>query len=88
VTRDTDGVPAPILQEAFRLSRPQADAVAWGQAESQNGVAIVGLESVTAGDASSDDADFVTRLAQRLQAQIAIQGLNQTLEEEADVERH
>ena len=88
VTRDADGVPAPILQEAFRLSRPQADAVAWGQAESQNGVAIVGVESVTAGDASSDDADFVTRLAQRLQAQIAIQGLNQTLEEEADVERH
>lgn len=88
VTRDADGVPAPILQEAFRLSRPQADAVAWGQAESQNGVAIVGVESVTAGDASSDDADFVTRLAQRLQAQIAIQGLSQTLEEEADVERH
>ncbi|WP_322529464.1 SurA N-terminal domain-containing protein [Salinicola sp. LHM] len=88
VTRDADSVPAPILQEAFRLSRPQADAVTWGQTESQNGVAIVGLESVTAGDASSDDADFVTRLAQRLQAQIAIQGLSQTLEEEADVERH
>ncbi|MDF3917270.1 SurA N-terminal domain-containing protein [Salinicola salarius] len=88
VTRDADSVPAPILQEAFRLSRPQADAVTWGQTESQNGVAIVGLESVTAGDTSSDDADFVTRLAQRLQAQIAIQGLSQTLEEEADVERH
>lgn len=88
VTRDADSVPAPILQEAFRLSRPQADAVTWGQTESQSGVAIVGVESVTAGDASSDDADFVTRLAQRLQAQIAIQGLSQTLEEEADVERH
>ncbi|WP_087718833.1 SurA N-terminal domain-containing protein [Salinicola salarius] len=88
VTRDADSVPAPILQEAFRLSRPQAGAVTWGQTESQSGVAIVGVEAVTAGDASSDDADFVTRLAQRLQAQIAIQGLNQTLEEEADVERH
>lgn len=88
VTRDADSVPASILQEAFRLSRPQADTVTWGQTESQNGVAIVGLESVTAGDTSSDDADFVTRLAQRLQAQIAIQGLTQTLEEEADVERH
>lgn len=88
VTRDADSVPAPILQEAFRLSRPQVDAVTWGQTESQNGVAIVGLESVTAGDTSSDDADFVTRLAQRLQAQIAIQGLSQALEEEADVERH
>jgi peptidyl-prolyl cis-trans isomerase D len=88
VTRDADSVPAPILQEAFRLSRPQADTVTWGQTESQNGVAIVGLESVTAGDTSSDDADFVTRLAQRLQAQIAIQGLTQTLEEEANVERH
>lgn len=88
VTRDADSVPAPILQEAFRLSRPQAGAVTWGQTESQSGVAIVGVEAVTAGDASSDDADFVTRLAQRLQAQIAIQGLTQTLEEEADVERH
>ncbi|WP_110633056.1 SurA N-terminal domain-containing protein [Salinicola salarius] len=88
VTRDADSVPASILQEAFRLSRPQADTVTWGQTERQNGVAIVGLESVTAGDTSSDDADFVTRLAQRLQAQIAIQGLTQTLEEEADVERH
>lgn len=88
VTRDADSVPAPILQEAFRLSRPQAGAVTWGQTEGQSGVAIVGVEAVTAGDASSDDADFVTRLAQRLQAQIAIQGLSQTLEEEADVERH
>ncbi|MGM8848885.1 SurA N-terminal domain-containing protein [Salinicola halophyticus] len=88
VTRDADSVPDAIRQQAFRLPHPQADSVVWGQVDSQNGVAIVGVESVQAGDTSADDADFSTRLAQRLQAQIVIQGLSQTLEDDADIERN
>ncbi|WP_110656246.1 SurA N-terminal domain-containing protein [Salinicola halimionae] len=88
VTRDADSVPEAIRQEAFRLPHPQADNMVWGQVDSQNGVAIVGVELVQAGDASADDADFATRLAQRLQAQIVIQGLSQTLQDEADIERN
>jgi len=88
VTRDDDKIPDAIRQEAFRLPHPQSDTVSWGQVDSQNGVAIVGLESVKAGDVSADDADFATRMAQRLQAQIAIQGLSQTLQDDADIERN
>ncbi|WP_110641662.1 SurA N-terminal domain-containing protein [Salinicola sp. CPA57] len=88
VGRDADGVPEAIRQEAFRLPHPQQNQVSWGQTDSQNGVAVVGLESVSSGEASADDADFVTRLAQRVQAQIAIQGLSQTLQDEADIERN
>lgn len=87
-TRDADNVPDAILQEAFRLPHPQDGKTVWGQADSQNGVAIVGVESVQSGDADSDDADFATRLAQRLQAQIVIQGLTQTLQDEAEIERN
>jgi peptidyl-prolyl cis-trans isomerase D len=88
VTRDADNVPDAIRQLAFSLPHPQADSVVWGQVDSQNGVAIVGVESVQAGDTSADDADFSTRLAQRLQAQIVIQGLSQTLQDDADIERN
>lgn len=87
-TRDADGVPDAILQEAFRLPHPQDGETVWGHVDSQNGVAIVGVESVQSGDADSDDADFATRLAQRLQAQIVIQGLTQTLQDEAEIERN
>ncbi|WP_110599353.1 SurA N-terminal domain-containing protein [Salinicola lusitanus] len=88
VTRDADGLPEAVLQEAFRLPHPEDGKTVWGHADSQDGVAIVGVESVQPGDADSGDADFATRLAQRLQAQIVIQGLTQTLQDEADIERN
>lgn len=88
VTRDADSVPDAVRQEAFRLPHPEENQTSWGETDSQNGVALVGVQSVNVGDASSDDADFATRLAQRLQAQIVIQGLSQTLQDEADIERN
>lgn len=88
VTRDADDVPDAIRQEAFRLPHPEESQISWGETDSQGGVAVIGLQAVNAGDASDDDADFATRLAQRLQAQIAIQGLSQTLQNEADIERN
>jgi len=88
VSRDADSVPDVIRQEAFRLPRPEENQTSWGETDNQNGVALVGVQSVTTGQASDDDADFSTRLAQRLQAQIVIQGLSQTLQDEADIERN
>ncbi|GHB10378.1 SurA N-terminal domain-containing protein [Salinicola rhizosphaerae] len=83
-----DSLPDAVLQEAFRLPHPQGDAVQWGQATTDEGVALIGLESVQTGKAESDDADFSTRLAQRVQAQGIIQGLSNTLQDEAKVERN
>lgn len=89
VSRDGgDDLPQPIVQEAFRLPHPDDGEVSWGRAELTNGIALIGLESVEAGSTDEENADFVTRLAQRLRAQNAIQGLVNTLQDEADIERH
>lgn len=89
VTRHgNDELPDAVVQEAFRLPHPQGGTVSWGQAPVDDGIAVIGLESVQAGDAQADDADFSTRLARRLQAQNAIQGLSDMLEEDADIERN
>ncbi|MCG7598678.1 SurA N-terminal domain-containing protein [Halomonas sp. McH1-25] len=82
-------VPQPILQQAFRLPRPEGSDPVYGQAVTPQGVALIALTDVEAGDVSADgqiDA-FVVQMAERLRAQAAIQGLLETLRENADIER-
>lgn len=90
ISRQQQGVdvPEPILSQAFRLPRPQGDAV-YGQATTDSGVALIALTEVTAGDVEADsqvDA-FVVQLAERLRAQAAVQGLLGELRAEAQIER-
>lgn len=82
-------VPQPILQQAFRLPRPEGSDPVYGQAVIPQGVALIALTDVEAGDVSAGgqiDA-FVVQMAERLRAQAAIQGLLETLRENADIER-
>ncbi|SDK90889.1 peptidyl-prolyl cis-trans isomerase D [Modicisalibacter muralis] len=87
--QESNDVPEPIMREAFRLPKPEQDDVVYGRATTEQGVALIALNEVSAGKASSDgqtDA-FVVQLAQRLRAQAAIQGLLDDLREEAEIER-
>ena len=82
-------VPEPIMREAFRLPKPQAEGVVYGRATTEQGVALIALNAVNAGEVASDgqvDA-FVVQLAQRLRVQAAIQGLLDDLRAEAEIER-
>ncbi|MDW5375292.1 SurA N-terminal domain-containing protein [Halomonas sp. HP20-15] len=85
-----DSVPDAVVAQAFRLPRPPASQDAtYGKADTQQGVALIALDSVSAGEVSKDDpTDIDAMMAERLRIQAAIQGLLQSLREEAEIERH
>ncbi|WP_110677519.1 SurA N-terminal domain-containing protein [Salinicola sp. RZ23] len=88
VTRDdADGVPQPVLEAAFRLPRPAADGATYTSTELPDAVAVVALDKVAAGKPDAQSADFTRRLAQRIKAQNAIQGLSESLQSEAEIEK-
>ncbi|SOC58084.1 peptidyl-prolyl cis-trans isomerase D [Chromohalobacter canadensis] len=84
-TRDGNGAPDGVLSQAFRLPHPEQGS-SFGQAPTDEGIAVIELTDVRDGD--TGDAGESTQMTQRLRAQAAIQGLTETLREEADIERH
>ncbi|WP_110665530.1 SurA N-terminal domain-containing protein [Salinicola halophilus] len=85
-TRDDVSAPSAVVTEAFRLRRPDSDSVSWGRVPMDGRIALIGLQSVSAGEADDGDA-FPTQLASRLRSQNALQALDQTLQDEAEIER-
>ncbi len=85
-----DSVPEAVVTQAFRLPRPSSSQQAmYGKADTQQGVALIALDSVNAGEVPKDDSSNAGALmAERLRAQAAIQGLLQSLRDEAEIERH
>lgn len=82
-------VPQPILQQAFRLPRPEGNQPVYGQAATSQGVALIALTRVEAGDTATEgqvDA-FIVQMAERLRAQAAVQGLLENLRDSAEIER-
>ncbi|GAB2797954.1 SurA N-terminal domain-containing protein [Halomonas shantousis] len=80
-------VPQAVLAEAFRLPHPQDDPT-YGTTQMSDGVAVVALTAVNEGSSNEEINGFVVQLAERLRAQTAIQGLNATLRQDAEIERH
>lgn len=87
-TREEVNAPEAVVQEAFQLIRPEPGETTWGQASMERSVALLGVESVADGDPEAQEADFQARLVSRLRAQNVLQGLDQTLQERADIERN
>lgn len=94
VTRHASGdsqVPKPVLEQAFRLPQPANGKPVFGRANTDKGVALIALDRVSPGDASSKDASgdgqFVVQLADRLRAQAAVQGLLESLRSDAEIDR-
>jgi len=84
-TRNGDSAPDAVLRQAFRLPHP-AQGSSFGQTPTDDGVAVIELTRVQAGDTEGTEGS--AQMAQRLRAQAAIQGLIETLREEADIKRH
>ena len=86
-TREQDNVPQNVLQEAFRLPRPQEGETVFGYASDAEEVAVIALDRVESGEPDEQVETFVARMTEQLRAQAAVQGLLVHLREHADIDR-
>lgn len=77
----------PVIEAAFRLPHPSEGETVYGRAGDGQRVVLIGLESVTAGEANTQIESFVARMAQQLRSQAAVNGLLDHLREQAEIER-
>lgn len=88
VSRQADTtVPQSIVQEAFRMPRPDEGESVYRAVELPQGVAVVALDSVTDGEIDEQMETFVSQMAEQLRAQSILQGLVDDLRSDADIER-
>ncbi|MGO3156836.1 MAG: SurA N-terminal domain-containing protein [Halomonadaceae bacterium] len=88
ISRQADStVPQLIVQEAFRMSRPEEGESVYRAVELPQGVALVALHSVTDGEVNEEMETFVSQMAEQLRAQSVLQGLIDDLHSSADIER-
>ncbi|MGQ7263708.1 SurA N-terminal domain-containing protein [Vreelandella sp. V005] len=88
VSRQADTtVPQVIVQEAFRMPRPEDDGSVYRAVELPEGVAVVALDSVSEGEVDEQMETFVSQMAEQLRAQSVLQGLVDDLRSDADIER-
>lgn len=88
VSRQADTtVPQTIVQEAFRMPRPEEGGSVYRAVELPQGVAVVALDSVTDGEVDEQMETFVSQMAEQLRAQSVLQGLVADLRSDADIER-
>ncbi len=88
VSRQADTtVPQLIVQEAFRMARPEEGESVYRTVELPQGVAVVALDSVSVGEVDEQMETFVAQMAEQLRAQSVLQGLIDDLRSDADIER-
>lgn len=88
VSRQADTtVPQLIVQEAFRMPRPDDNGSVYRAVELPQGVAVVALDSVSDGEIDEQMETFVSQMAEQLRAQSVLQGLVDDLRIDADIER-
>jgi peptidyl-prolyl cis-trans isomerase D len=88
VSRQADTtVPQLIVQEAFRMPRPDDNGSVYRAVELPQGVAVVALDSVSDGEIDEQMETFVSQMAEQLRAQSVLQGLVDDLRSDADIER-
>ena len=88
VSRQADStVPQLIVQEAFRIARPEEGESVYRTVELPQGVAVVALDSVSVGEVDEQMETFVAQMAEQLRAQSVLQGLIDDLRSDADIER-
>ncbi|MCD1588357.1 SurA N-terminal domain-containing protein [Halomonas sp. IOP_14] len=88
VSRQADStVPQLIVQEAFRMARPEEGESVYRTVELPQGVAVVALDSVSVGEVDEQMETFVAQMAEQLRAQSVLQGLIDDLRSDADIER-
>ncbi|MEO1871927.1 MAG: peptidyl-prolyl cis-trans isomerase, partial [Cobetia sp.] len=80
-------LPQSLVKQAFTLAHPQDGQPVYGKASLSGGIALIALTEI--GEAEPGEMDqFLSRLATRLRAQAAVTGLQESLRERAEIERH
>ena len=88
VSRQADTtVPQTIVQEAFRMPRPDEGESVYRAVELPQGVAVVAVDSVTDGEIDEQMETFVSQMAEQLRAQSVLQGLIDDLRSDAEIEQ-
>lgn len=88
VSRQSDTtVPQLLVQEVFRMPRPEEGESVYRAVELPQGVALVALDSVTDGEVNEQMEAFVSQMAEQLRAQSVLQGLIDDLRSDADIKR-
>ncbi|MGA4495036.1 SurA N-terminal domain-containing protein [Vreelandella venusta] len=88
ISRQSDGVlPLAVVQQVFRMPRPQEGDSVYRSVSLPEGVAVVALDSVSVGEVDEQLTSFVTQMAEQLRAQSIIQGLVDDLRSDAKIER-
>ncbi len=80
-------VSSAVRQAAFRLPAPEGERPVYGHAVDGGRVVLIALNRVEEGEVDAETEQFVARMAERLRAQAAIQGLIDHLRETADIQR-
>ncbi|WP_280545738.1 MULTISPECIES: SurA N-terminal domain-containing protein [unclassified Halomonas] len=76
-----------LIEAAFRLPHPEGDSPVYGHVVDGQRVVLITLDEVQPGEPNQQIESFVARMAERLRAQAAIQGLLDDLREEAEIKR-
>ncbi|AVI63570.1 SurA N-terminal domain-containing protein [Halomonas sp. GFAJ-1] len=88
VSRQSDTtLPQALVQEVFRMPRPQEGQSIFRAIALPQGVAVVALDSVSTGEVDEQITSFVAQMAEQLRSQSVIQGLIDDLRSNADIER-
>ncbi len=88
VSRQSDTtLPQVLVQEVFRMPRPEEGDSVYRSVTIPQGVAVVALDSVSVGEGDEQMTSFVAQMAEQLRAQAVIQGLMDDLLSDADIER-
>ncbi|WFE71790.1 SurA N-terminal domain-containing protein [Halomonas sp. M1] len=88
VSRQSDTtLPQALVQEVFRMPRPQEGQSIYRSIALPQGVAVVALDSVSTGEVDEQITSFVAQMAEQLRSQSVIQGLIDDLRSNADIER-
>ncbi|MGS2743468.1 SurA N-terminal domain-containing protein [Halomonas sp. LS-001] len=85
--QEQTNVPRTVVQAVFRLPHPEEDGAVFDVVELSQGVAVVALDEVTAGEVDEQTEQFVSQMAEQLRAQSVIQGLIDYLYSEAEIVR-
>lgn len=76
-----------VIDEVFRLPAPDNDEAVFGHVVDGDEVILVALDKVEQGEVNAEVEQFVAQMGERLRVQAAIQGLLDTLRDQADIER-
>ena len=85
--QQNSSLPQGLVSEVFRMPNPDEGESQYRAVTLSQDVAVIALDDVSAGEDNDQIAGFVAQMAEQLRAQAVIQGLIDTLYQDADIKR-